>query len=302
MFFTYKMSKKRIYIYITLVIATLLIWLLSTSNNTQEEFSESVKVALRGAGNELLLSNNDLTSLVQPIVKISTSKYQLTFESQLSIEPDYLVNSIKQNFDKANLPKYYRVEVVECNKEEVAYSYQVTDIKEKDIIPCKGRTLPLNCYTVQLRFVKLKTPFITKQTVLFILFFIGFVFALDYLLHKKKAISKIENNVTLNTNSDDSFKTLGVFRFYPEQHKLIKDPLEIKLSKKECELLSIFVENLNQVVTRDDLTKKVWEDNGVIVGRSLDTYISKLRKKLKDDDSIKITNVHGIGYKLEIEG
>jgi len=47
--------------------------------------------------------------------------------------------------------------------------------------------------------------------------------------------------------------------------------------------------------------KKVWEDNGVFVGRSLDTYISKLRKKLKDDDSIKLTNVHGVGYKLEVK-
>jgi len=300
MFFTEKMSRKRIYIYITLAIITLLAWLLSTSNNDQEEFSESVKVALRAAGNELLLSNNDSISLVQPITKLSTSKYQLTFESKLFIEPDYLVSSVKQNFAKANLPKYYRVEVVECNKEDVAYSYQVTDIKEKDIVPCKGRTLPINCYNIQVRFVKLKTPFITKQTVLFVLFFIGFIFILDYLWLQKRATSQVESEVAIDVIPNDSYKTIGIFKFYPEQHKLIKDPLEINLSKKECELLSIFVENINQVVTRDDLTKKVWEDNGVIVGRSLDTYISKLRKKLKEDDSIKITNVHGIGYKLEI--
>ena len=50
----------------------------------------------------------------------------------------------------------------------------------------------------------------------------------------------------------------------------------------------------------EDLTKKVWEDNGVFVGRSLDTYISKLRKKLQTDESIKLTNVHGVGYKLEL--
>ena len=56
----------------------------------------------------------------------------------------------------------------------------------------------------------------------------------------------------------------------------------------------------NQIVKRDVLIKKVWEDNGVVVGRSLDTYISKIRKKLKDDDSIKIVNIHGVGYKLEI--
>jgi DNA-binding winged helix-turn-helix (wHTH) protein len=81
----------------------------------------------------------------------------------------------------------------------------------------------------------------------------------------------------------------------------VKSATEISLSKKECELLEIFVAHPNQIIKRDELTKKVWEDNGVFVGRSLDTYISKLRKILKDDDSIRITNVHGIGYKLEMD-
>ncbi|WP_439130159.1 helix-turn-helix domain-containing protein [Polaribacter sp.] len=57
----------------------------------------------------------------------------------------------------------------------------------------------------------------------------------------------------------------------------------------------------NYVVKSKELTKKVWEDNGVFVGRSLDTYISKLRKKLQDDEAIKLINIHGIGYKLEIK-
>ncbi len=91
------------------------------------------------------------------------------------------------------------------------------------------------------------------------------------------------------------------YQFYPEQHKLVKSATEISLSKKECELLELFVAQPNQIIKRDELTKKVWEDNGVFVGRSLDTYISKLRKILKDDDSIRITNVHGVGYKLEVD-
>ena len=98
----------------------------------------------------------------------------------------------------------------------------------------------------------------------------------------------------------DEHTTLGSFRFYPQQLKLVKEAVEIGLSKKECELLEIFIAKPNQVITRDELTKKVWEDNGVFVGRSLDTYISKLRKKLSEDTAIKLTNVHGVGYKLEI--
>ena len=66
-------------------------------------------------------------------------------------------------------------------------------------------------------------------------------------------------------------------------------------------MLAIFADSPNQIIKRDELSKKVWEDNGVFVGRSLDTYISKLRKKLKEDSSIKITNIHGIGYSLEIK-
>ena len=96
-------------------------------------------------------------------------------------------------------------------------------------------------------------------------------------------------------------KPSGYFKFFPEQSKLVKSAEEIRLSKKECELLLIFAAKPNQIITREELTKKVWEDNGVFVGRSLDTYISKLRKILKTDTSISIENVHGIGYKLNIE-
>ena len=100
--------------------------------------------------------------------------------------------------------------------------------------------------------------------------------------------------------SEVKYDTLGDFQFYPDQNKLVNGSNEISLSKKECELLAIFIANPNQIIKRDELTKRVWEDHGVIVGRSLDTYISKLRKKLKEDDSIKITNIHGVGYKLEV--
>lgn len=94
--------------------------------------------------------------------------------------------------------------------------------------------------------------------------------------------------------------TIGTYKYYPEKNHLLYKGLQVSLSKKEVELLEIFVASPNLVVKRDELTKKVWEDNGVIVGRSLDTYISKLRKKLKEDDSINITNIHRVGYKLEV--
>ena len=292
MFFTVIMRRTLIYSVVTLIIVLFSLSIISCSEDKNDIFSESVKVSLRDVGHQLLLSNQDSTSLVLPIVEIDKSKYELSFQKQLSFDPSRLVVIVDSSFQKAVLPKYYLVEVVQCADKEIAYSYQMNAEIENTIIPCGGRLLPEGCYTIEVRFTNRAANFFKKNTVLYILIFSGLGF-LAFSFYKRKKAPALEN-------INNECNTIGSFQFYPEQNKLVKEAVEISLSKKECELLEIFVANPNQVIKRDELTKRVWEDNGVIVGRSLDTYISKLRKKLNDDDSIKITNVHGIGYKLEI--
>jgi len=292
MLFTVIMSKRTIYSFIALIVLLWGTWLFSDSNKEDAEFSELAKIALRDVGNQLLLSNQDSTSLVLPVVALERFKYELSFEEQLSFEPSNLVSVASKSLKKAKLPRHYRVEVVECSDQEVSYSYAMSATKESTIIPCAGRTLPNNCYTIVVKFTK-RTDFASTETFLYVLIILAFLI-LQFVFYKKKQTKIVEE-------SNEKYAAIGSFQFYPEQNKLIKQAVEISLSKKECELLAIFVANPNQIIKRDELTKKVWEDNGVFVSRSLDTYISKLRKKLKDDDSIKLTNVHGIGYKLEIK-
>ncbi|MGB0892647.1 MAG: winged helix-turn-helix domain-containing protein [Flavobacteriaceae bacterium] len=287
------MSKKKIYIYIVLVIVLFAGWLLFPSTIKNEDFSERVKVSLRDVGNQLLLTNQDSTSLVLPVIELEINSYKISFQNTLSFEPSNLVTIIKNSFTKADLPNYYRVEVKRCADSEVAYSYEVKNQTEKDIIPCGGRILPNNCYTINVKFTQISTSFFNQQFFLFSLLFLLILFALDYVFSKPKVIEQSIKKI-------DNATIIGSFQFYPEQNKLVKQATEISLSKKECELLAIFVAKPNEIIKRDELTKKVWEDNGVFVGRSLDTYISKLRKILKDDASIKLTNVHGVGYKLEV--
>ncbi|WP_420571156.1 winged helix-turn-helix domain-containing protein [Kordia sp.] len=294
MLFTAIMSKKRLYLYIVLVIIALCTWFFSKRSKAETEFSEKVKISLRDVGNKLLLSEKDSTSLILPIKEISKYKYELSFQSQLVFEPNEMVTIIKNSFAQLKLPTTYLVEVIQCADEEVAYSYQMDEVEENTIIPCKNRSLPKNCYTIQVRFTERGAAFWNASSFIYIFLVIVFI-AMEFFLFRKKP-----KEIT-TTKSDEQYAAIGSFHFYPTQNKLVKQATEINLSKKECELLQIFAANLNQVVTRDELTKKVWEDNGVIVGRSLDTYISKLRKKLKDDERIKITNVHGVGYKLELD-
>ncbi|WP_074407392.1 winged helix-turn-helix domain-containing protein [Aquimarina megaterium] len=287
------MENKKIYALGALAGIIFLILGFSDIKEQTEEFSELVKIALRDVGNQLLLANQDSTSLVLPVVKLEKSKYQLSFENTLSFDPGDLVSIVKESFRKAGLPEQYRVKVLRCINKEVPYSYLIRNDVARDIVPCGGRILPKNCYTIEVRFTETASSSFNNQTLIYGILFIVFVFLL-LVLYKRKQLRDTKEN-------DVRYISLGSFRFYPKQHKLIKQTIEISLSKKECELLEIFVAHPNQIVKRDELIKKVWEDNGVIVGRSLDTYISKLRKKLKDDQAIKLTNIHGIGYKLEIE-
>ncbi|RZN83773.1 MULTISPECIES: winged helix-turn-helix domain-containing protein [unclassified Winogradskyella] len=263
----------------------------SCSNNEYEELEETVKISMREVGNQLLLANQDSTSLVLPIKAITPLKYRLSFQKNLSFSPDSLVTIIRKNFEKSELPNHYRVEVLQCKDDEVAYSYQMSANEDKTIIPCISRELPFECYYIEARFIKDSASTFSREIIVFIFGFItiGFV-AFGIFKMKKTSEKRIEEN----------FIAIGKYKFYEIHNKLIKEAEEITLSKKECELLAILVASPNQIVTRDELTKRVWEDNGVIVGRSLDTFISKLRKKLKEDDSVIIENVHGIGYKLVI--
>ncbi len=293
MLFTKIMSRKKIYIYSSLIIIALFLWTLLSSDENEEAFPERVKISLRAIGNDLLLADQDTTSLILPVVALENLKYRLSFEEPLSILPDSLVAIVQRNFQRSALPGNYLVEVVQCTDREIAYSYEIHRTKEKTIIPCSGRFLPENCYTIEVRFIK-NPLFFKKQTLFLLLLFLTFtLMLLEFLFQKRK-----QKNISLNNNG--TYVTIGSFQFYPEQNKLVKKPVEISLSKKECELLAIFVAQPNQIIKRDVLTKKVWEDNGVFVGRSLDTYISKLRKKLNADTRIKLTNVHGVGYKLEV--
>lgn len=286
------MNKKRLYLYSILVFIGLLIWQFSKPNKAHYQFSEKVKIALRDVGNKLLLSEKDSTSLILPIKEIGSSKYELSFQSQLTFKPITLVTTVEKSFQKVQLPLNYLVEVIQCTNGEVGYSYQVTATEESTIIPCRSRSLPKKCYTIQVRFTEIKTAYPNIATILYGFILLVFIVMELFFFRKKQAQTTKEIN--------KKYAELGSFQFHPDQNKLIKENIEISLSKKECELLKIFIAKPNQIVTRDELTKKVWEDNGVIVGRSLDTYISKIRKKLKDDQNIKLTNIHGVGYKLEI--
>ena len=94
---------------------------------------------------------------------------------------------------------------------------------------------------------------------------------------------------------------LGDYTFDTINFNLKHPQFEKSLTKKEAQILKILCKFKNQVVAREIVMTGVWGQDDYFIGRSLDVFITKLRKYLKEDERIQITNVHGIGFKLEVQ-
>jgi len=92
--------------------------------------------------------------------------------------------------------------------------------------------------------------------------------------------------------------TLGHFRFEADLQVLKAEGEEYKLTSKEAELLAMLCQHKNQTLERSIALKKIWFDDNYFNSRSMDVYITKLRKYLKSDERLQIINVHGTGFKL----
>ncbi|MGH2667266.1 winged helix-turn-helix domain-containing protein [Flavobacterium sp.] len=250
------------------------------------------EVLLRRIGHELLLQSGDSTSRVLPIKKIGENEYQIKFENDISFQPASLVNITRRLLAKDPLSGDYIVNVLNCDNSSVAYGYAISKNKKDDIVACIGRKQPRACYMVNIKFNSAginsaKNKYFLGS--LSFLAFVGFVF-----------LRSVKPRKTLSDGQKTNMYTLGSALFDAQHRKLIINGKTIALTGTETRVLLIFALSPNETIERNRLQKEIWEDEGVIVGRSLDMFISKLRKKLESDPNINIVVIRSKGYKLEI--
>ena len=111
-------------------------------------------------------------------------------------------------------------------------------------------------------------------------------------------IEAILRRVRGKRNKDTSTYKIGKFTFDTQKQILSIGEKQTKLTTKESELLGLLCAHANEILQRDFALKTIWIDDNYFNARSMDVYITKLRKHLKDDESIEIINIHGKGYKL----
>lgn len=261
-----------------------------------------LKVFMRMIGHEVLLEAGDTTSRVLPIVE-KDNRYKIAFDSEFSFVPEQLKANIDSIIIKNKIKGSYLLEVERCDSNLVVYSYFVGDFKDPSMIPCALRDYPEACYNIYMRLMEQEleisptlvagndsktekmglNPLLIKT-----LFALCLLFGIIFFFLRSRREKTIDPNQI----------ALGKYRFDTKNTWLELGKERLDLSNKESELLLLLYNNVNHTVEREKILEKVWSDDGNYIGRTLDVFISKLRKKLESDDNLKIVNIRGVGYKL----
>jgi DNA-binding response OmpR family regulator len=121
----------------------------------------------------------------------------------------------------------------------------------------------------------------------------------EELLWKIKAV--IRRNSEPKSGNQTEIISIGKYAFDPQNQTLLLNGEVKRITEKESKLLLYLAKNRNQVVKREDLLKDLWGENDYFLGRSLDVFITKIRKYLKDDTGLRIDNVFGVGFVLVVQ-
>ena len=252
-------------------------------------------------GHQVLLSTGNDYSPVLPIIKENGS-YKIQFETEFEFIPEKLVVTIDSIVKKTSIAQNYILEVEQCETESIVYSFEMNDLEKSDIVPCKSRVQAKSCYNLIITLLDTANPDNAlvnnlnpnneSNLIYFLITIIVFlILGILFFLWKKNKKSRYDPNLI----------PIGAYFFDKRNSELIIEHQKIELTSKEADLLLLLHNDANTTVERDVILNMVWGDEGDYVGRTLDVFISKLRKKLEFDSKIKIVNIRGVGYKLVLD-
>ena len=294
------------------------VFAMAFANVKAEQPDKHLEVVLRNIGHQLLLHAKDSTSRVLPVKAVNENTFRISFENNFEFTPDTLMNLVQQQLAKTDRMGDYVVSVNECVQGETIFAYEIKATGA--LMPCKGRVQKKGCYVIEI-------TFLDKRSFNYAWLWLGLVplamlglylygrrskpvkgqkpFNDEQLISSEKEPDATSDELVQVTDAGVQLpdlpapKQLGQFLFFETKGILTLNDETIELSAKEVKALSLFVARQNIVVERELLMKEIWEDDGVVViTRNVDVLVSKLRKKLSSDPSVRIVNVHGKGYKM----
>jgi hypothetical protein len=272
--------------------------------------SQKINLALRRTAHHLLRAAGDSTSRI-PAVQQPDPR---TFRVQLARSFDYdkLPGLLRQSLAVHRITGGYDVAVLDCATNQLQLGYNVADLlgkdADKDSVACGGRSMTAGCYVLQVSFdtpisvaqPKPVWPFLALGGLL-----TGFLVLVwrrqTEPLHPPQPPFEPETQPQpVRIPEDTNRLCFGRSTLDVSNQILAVGEETHNLTYRETKLLRVFVNHANQVMERDRILDLVWADEGITVGRSVDVFVSRLRKLLQNDPLIKIVAVHGVGYRMEV--
>lgn len=265
----------------------------TTTPETDKQFSDQVNLALRQVGHQLLKLAGDERSAIPPVQITGPNEFTLKLENAFNY--DTLPQLLDQALQSYEIQRDYQVIVKHCYDNTPILGYNLIAFLQGEV-PCVGREQDSECSNIVLTFIDQSGQVDIVKGLLVFWFVLSILAVIGVVVFMKKIKRKI--NAPTSTSSDRI--PLGNFSFDYQNQTLQLGDQQQQLTYRENKLLYFLANNANEVVKRDILIDNVWGDEGVMVGRSLDVFISRLRKLLKEDKTVRIKNIHSVGYRLEV--
>jgi len=276
---------------ITLLILTFWMVLTLSVKATSTLPSEKINLALRRTADGLLRLAGDSTSRIPAVEQKGSRIWQLRIDQ--SFNYDELPTLLQASLQLHGITQPYDVTVRKCNDGTIDLGYNYIDFQGKNGVACRGREMPVGCHYIEITFLArgIYSKLWGQKGMIFLVIFGGL--AGFYFFRRQ--------NTSPETPSNDEsvWIEFGNSRLDVSNQILLCSGVRQTLTFREAKLLMLFATHCGQLLERDFIIQQVWADEGVLVGRSVDVFVSRLRKKLVDDPSVGLAVVHGIGYRLE---
>lgn len=269
----------------------------------QQHLTQRIHLALRRTAHLLLKQTGDSTSNIAPIQQTGETTYLVKLEHDFNYDslPTFLQNSL----DLQEITNKYDVVIRDYHQDELILGYSSLDFFSNKDVPCGGRSQPKGSSNFSVTF---KDPSVSVPNFKSLAMFLGglLVMAVAAMSYFYDEYFKKKEHIAPFISSNQNQKTdeahliyIGQTVFNTQNQTLLTHNNEQKLTFQEAQLLQLFCQYKNELLERDFILKQVWGDEGMLITRSVDVFVSRLRQLLKPDTSLKITNVYNRGYRFE---
>jgi Transcriptional regulatory protein, C terminal len=269
------------------------VWQSKPNPDEDALLAENINLALRYTGDRLLDLAGDTQSTIQPVQRLSEHTWLLKLERHF--EYDSLPPILHRAMLRHRIPNDYNVTVLRCRDGELMLGYFGSEYVRDPNVPCGGRDQKTAC--LNLKITLLDKPMPKRSDDLWYLALglcLGLGSAFFFWKNRQKPVQETSPvPAHLSTFSQSHFD-------FPNQKLWVKGQ-EKDLTLREAQLLNYFITHANQALEREKILQDIWGDEDLLIGRSLDVFVSRLRKLLREDEGIRIGSVHGVGYRMELK-